>query len=77
MSKKKPSVPLADYGVLLGQIKDRIQQSQARAALAVNAELIRLYWDIGRLLEAKQRDEGWGRRSFYAWPMTFRTRRLE
>jgi hypothetical protein len=25
------------------------QQAQARAALSVNAELVRLYWDIGRM----------------------------
>jgi hypothetical protein len=31
------------YAHLLKQIKDRIQQSQARAIFSVNAELIRLY----------------------------------
>jgi len=28
--------------------------------LAVNAELIRLYWDIGRLIDVRQSTEGWG-----------------
>lgn len=59
MSKKKPT-PLADYAGLLGEIKTRIRQSQARAILAVNAELIHLYWDIGRMLEGRQQHEGWG-----------------
>lgn len=59
MSPKKSS-PLADYRALLGQIKDRIQHSQVRAVLSVNAELIRLYWDIGRLLDERQNQEGWG-----------------
>ena len=27
---------------------------------SVNAELIRLYWDIGRMIEDRQRQEGWG-----------------
>jgi hypothetical protein len=50
-----------DYASLLGDIKDRIRESQqTRAVLAVNAELIRLYWDIGRLLAAKQKQEGYG-----------------
>jgi hypothetical protein len=32
----------------------------ARPALAVNSELVRLYWDIGRMIDARQRLEGWG-----------------
>jgi len=55
----KPSLP-ADYAVLLKEIKDRIAQSQTRAVLAVNAELVRLYWDIGRLIDGRQQQEGWG-----------------
>ena len=59
MSKKKSLVRL-DYAELLGRIKERIQLSQARAVLSVNAELIRLYWDIGRLLDDQQQEEGYG-----------------
>ena len=33
---------------------------QSRAVLAVNAELVRLYWDIGRLIAGRQQQEGWG-----------------
>lgn len=51
---------LAHYGDLLGEIKGRIRSAQNRAAQAVNTELLRLYWDIGRLVEARQRHEGWG-----------------
>ena len=35
---------LTDYAKLLADIKSRIQAAQTRAVLAVNAELIRLYW---------------------------------
>lgn len=28
--------------------------------LAVNSELVRLYWDIGRIIDERQRREGWG-----------------
>ncbi len=45
---------------LFAKIKQRIRQSQTRAVLAVNAELIKLYWDIGRLIEERQEAEGWG-----------------
>lgn len=48
--------------MLLGDIKSRIQQSQTRAMLSVNAELVRLYWDIGRLVHERQSDEGYGTR---------------
>lgn len=48
------------YPALLTDIKQRIQSAQTRAVLAVNAELIRLYWEIGHLLDARQKNEGWG-----------------
>ncbi len=59
MSKKKPAA-LSNYAGLLGQVKERIQTAQARAMFSVNAELIRLYWDIGKLLEERQIEEGYG-----------------
>jgi hypothetical protein len=48
------------YGELLADVKSRIHQAQTRAVLAVNAELVRLYWDIGRLIAKRQQEEGWG-----------------
>ncbi len=48
------------YADLLGQIKQRIRQGQTRAVLAANAELISMYWDIGRMLHGRQKREGWG-----------------
>lgn len=51
---------LAGFPNLLKEIKDRIQQAQTRAILAANAELVRLYWDIGRMIDQRQRQEGWG-----------------
>lgn len=51
---------LTHYGNLLGEIKLRIRSAQGQAAQAVNAELVRLYWDIGCLIGARQVKEGWG-----------------
>jgi hypothetical protein len=48
------------YGELLTEVKSRIRQAQTRAVLAVNAELVHLYWDIGRLIAHRQQQEGWG-----------------
>lgn len=57
----KPQRPIpADFPILLKEIKARIQQAQTQAILAANAELVRLYWDIGRMIDGRQRQEGWG-----------------
>jgi hypothetical protein len=58
---------LAHYRDLLGDIKTRVRQAQNRAVLAANAEMICLYWDIGRLIGERQLREGWGHASFPAW----------
>lgn len=49
-----------DYTGLLADIKKRVRHAQTRAWLSVNAELIRLYWEIGSLIDARQSLEGWG-----------------
>lgn len=49
-----------EYGQLLDRIKKDIQLSQIKAAIAVNQELILLYWRIGKELIQKIDNEGWG-----------------
>lgn len=49
-----------DYAGLLSDIKQRVRHAQTRAVLAVNAELIRLYWEIGAMIDRRQQQEGWG-----------------
>jgi len=53
------TAPLAGDAALLGDVKHRIRHAQVRAVLSVNVDLVRLYWDIGRLLEERQAREGW------------------
>jgi len=62
MAKKKPSeaVAASEFAALLTNVKGRIQSAQTRAMLAVNAELVRLYWDIGQIIDGRQQREGWG-----------------
>lgn len=63
MAARKPkstAVGRTDFSALLADVKGRIQAAQTRAVLAVNAELVRLYWDIGRMIDGRQRREGWG-----------------
>jgi predicted nuclease of restriction endonuclease-like (RecB) superfamily len=49
------------YAALLASIKERIQSAQVRAAVAVNHELVLLYWGIGREILSRQEEEGWGK----------------
>jgi predicted nuclease of restriction endonuclease-like (RecB) superfamily len=75
MAKKKPqprkprarapvttaaALPPNGYGELLEALKTRIRGAQVQAKLAVNRELIQLYWDIGREVAERQQEEGWG-----------------
>jgi predicted nuclease of restriction endonuclease-like (RecB) superfamily len=48
------------YEPFLKDLKERIRTAQVRAALAVNRELVLLYWSIGRDILARQKQHGWG-----------------
>ena len=64
MSQSTPeqiqAVVSKEYKIFLREIKERIVSSQLKAAIAVNRELIALYWEIGSKIHLKQKDEGWG-----------------
>lgn len=49
-----------NYFALLDGLKQRIRTAQVKAALAVNQELIALYWHIGREILVRQQQAGWG-----------------
>jgi predicted nuclease of restriction endonuclease-like (RecB) superfamily len=48
------------YPRLLADIKQRIRAAQVRTAMAGNASMLLLYWEIGCVLAARQNAEGWG-----------------
>jgi predicted nuclease of restriction endonuclease-like (RecB) superfamily len=48
------------YDTFLTDIKQRIRTAQIKAALAVNRELVLLYWQIGCEILARQHQQGWG-----------------
>ena len=52
--------PPAGYAAWLTELKIRIHTAQQRATLAVNRELVLLYWQIGRDILARQAEQGWG-----------------
>ena len=60
MEIKNNKTSLVLYSSLLSDIKARIRQAQIKATLSANAEMITMYWDIGRMLHKRQKEEGWG-----------------
>ena len=44
----------------LAELKVRIRQSQIRAMVKVNDEMLRLYWDLGRDIVVRQMESVWG-----------------
>ena len=48
------------YQLWLGDLKAQIQVAQQRAILAVNQELLKLYWQIGNDILQRQQQQGWG-----------------
>ena len=59
MPKQPPSLP-DNYEAFVRGLKERIHTAQIKAALAVNKELVMLYWQLGRDILQRQEQEGWG-----------------
>lgn len=51
------------YAKLLRQIKQRVLLAQQRAIYAANEEMLRMYWDIGGMLQQSQYADGWGKKT--------------
>ena len=49
-----------NYAQWLGELKSLIRSSRIKASLAVNRELVMLYWRIGSEIIARQAQQGWG-----------------
>lgn len=52
--------PNEEYRQLLEDIKSKIQSAQIKAALAVNKEMLNLYWEIGEGIVKRQALADWG-----------------
>ena len=51
-----------EYISFINDIKSKIKQAQIKAAIKVNEELLRLYWDIAKVIVDKQKSSSWGDR---------------
>lgn len=50
------------YVQWLGELKNRVQQVQIKAAVSVNTELLKCYWEIGQQIIEKQATSSYGDR---------------
>lgn len=57
--KTEPSLA-SEYRGVLKEIKEKVLLSQLKAVVAVNTELIILYWEIGSSVLKRQEEERWG-----------------
>lgn len=48
------------YIETLNSLKSKIKAAQVKATISVNAEMILLYWEIGKTILDRQQQEGWG-----------------
>ncbi len=63
MAEQRPialTEPPSGYNDWLVELKSRIHNTQQRATLAVNRELVGLYWSIGNEILTRQAGQGWG-----------------
>src|ERR1700722_4605156 len=63
MTVRAPKQGGEGYASLLAELKERIRTARLKAAVAVNEELILLYWSIGRDILDRQTAAGWGARN--------------
>ncbi len=49
-----------EYKIWLSDLKARVRKAQIKAAVAVNQELLNLYWDLAERIVFKQRTSVWG-----------------
>ena len=53
-------IAMDDYTTWMQSMKDRVRVARYRAQVAVNLEMLLLYWDIGHEIVERQQSAGWG-----------------
>ena len=60
MSKKSINILDKDYIHWVKELSSRYRKSQIKAAVKVNSEMLRYYWELGRDIVTKQAESKWG-----------------
>ncbi len=50
----------SDYNDIVVLLKDKIRLARTKAVLAANAQLLEIYWEIGKVITQQEQIEGWG-----------------
>ncbi len=48
------------YQQILNGLKEKIRQARFKAALTANAQLLAIYWEVGKTIIQQEKEEGWG-----------------
>jgi predicted nuclease of restriction endonuclease-like (RecB) superfamily/cell fate (sporulation/competence/biofilm development) regulator YmcA (YheA/YmcA/DUF963 family) len=51
-----------NYHIILSSLKEKIRLARQKTILAVNHELLKVYWEIGYTILQQQKEEGWGKK---------------
>ena len=65
MSNNKSIVDDNEYKKFLIELKEKVKNSQLKAAVKVNYELLDLYWNLGKEITEKQVKYSWGENKKY------------
>ncbi len=49
-----------DYKIWINELKNQVRSVQIKASIAVNSELIKFYWELGKMISEKQEFYSWG-----------------
>ncbi len=49
-----------EYPQLIKELKKKVRSAQVKAHISVNKEMIQLYWEIGKTINQRQKEEKWG-----------------
>lgn len=60
MADERQYAATAEYRQWLGALKPRFRHVQLKAAVAVNTELLRFYWELGADIVERQASHAWG-----------------
>lgn len=61
MTDKNPMTIKSSYIKFLDEVKAKITSARISSYRKLNRELIKLYWDIGKLISERQQQFGWGK----------------
>jgi predicted nuclease of restriction endonuclease-like (RecB) superfamily len=56
----KDEIKTTEYAQWILMLKVKVQSTQSKIALSINAALLELYWDIGKEIDLKLKNADWG-----------------